>query len=193
MVEPDEREVADAYDTLGGRIYDLRYAEEQGAKYDALLERMTPEPDDVVLDMGCGTGLLTERLESQTVGLDISAILLSAALSRLQERTQSHLVMGDAGALPFRDYLVMGDAGALPFRDSSFNLVFSVTVLQNTPDPLASINEMKRVGMAKAGVSALKKAFTRESFMTLLEEGRFSSFDLLDSSGLNDWIALIDL
>jgi ubiquinone/menaquinone biosynthesis C-methylase UbiE len=87
----------------------------------------------------------------------------------------------------------LGDAGALPFRDSSFNLVFSVTVLQNIPDPLASIKEIKRVGMAKAGVSALKKAFTRESFMTLLEEGRFSSFDILDSSGLNDWIALIDL
>jgi ubiquinone/menaquinone biosynthesis C-methylase UbiE len=179
MVEPDEREVADAYDALGGRIYDLRYAEEQGAKYDALLDRMTPEPDDVALDMGCGTGLLTERLESQAVGLDISARLLSAARSRLQERTQSHLVLGDAGALPF--------------RDSSFNLVFSVTVLQNTPDPLASIREIKRVGRAKAGVSALKKAFTRESFRMLLEEGRFSSFDILDSSGLNDWVALIDL
>ena len=179
MMEPDKREVADAYDTLGGRIYDLRYAEEQGAKYDTLLEKMTPEPDDVALDMGCGTGLLTDRLESQAVGLDISASLLSAALSRLQGRAQSHLIMGDAGALPF--------------RNSSFDMTFSVTVLQNTPDPLASILEMKRVGRAKAGVSALKKAFTRESFKILLEEGHFSSFDILDSSGLNDWIALIDL
>ena len=179
MEEPDKREFANAYDTLGGRIYDLRYAEEQGAKYDALLKRMTPELDDVALDIGCGTGLLTERLESQAVGLDISASLLFAALSRLQGRAQSHLVMGEAGALPF--------------CDSSFNIVFSVTVLQNTTDPLASIMEMKRVGRAKAGVSALKKAFTRESFKMLLEEGRFSSFDILDSSGLNDWIAFIDL
>jgi ubiquinone/menaquinone biosynthesis C-methylase UbiE len=179
MGEPDKREVADSYDTLGGRIYDLRYTEEQRAKYEALLERMTPKPDDLALDLGCGTGLLTERLESHAVGLDISASLLSTALSRLQGRARSHLVMGDVGVLPF--------------RDSSFDKVFSVTVLQNTPDPLASIIEMKRVSREKAGVTVLKKAFTKKIFKTLLGKGRFSSFDILDSTGLNDWIAFIDL
>ena len=179
MGEPDKREVADAYDTLGGRIYDLRYAEEQSAKYEALLEAMTPKLDDIALDIGCGTGLLTERLESQAVGLDISASLLSTARAKLQRRK--------------RAYLVMGDAGALPFRFSTFDTVFSVTVLQNTPDPLFFVMEMKRVGRKTAGVTALKKAFTRESFKLLLEEGGFSSFEVLDSSGLNDWVALIDL
>ena len=179
MGEPDKREVADAYDILGGRIYDLRYTEEQSAKYEALLERMTPEPDDVALDIGCGTGLLIERLESQTVGLDISASLLSTARSKLRKREWS--------------YLLMGDAGALPFRFSSFDMVFSVTVLQNTPDPPSSVKEMKRVGRAIAGVTALKKAFTKESFEALLMEARFASIEVLDSSGLNDWVALIDL
>ena len=179
MGEPDKREVADAYDTLGGRIYDLRYTEEQSAKYEALLEAMTPEPDDIALDIGCGTGLLTERLESQAVGLDISAILLSTARSKLQRRK--------------RAYLVMGEAGALPFRFSSFDTVFSVTVLQNTPDPLFSVMEMKRVGKAAAGVTALKKAFTREAFEGLLMEASLTSFVVLDSPGLNDWVALIDL
>ncbi len=179
MVEPDERKVADAYDALGGRIYDLRYAEEQGAKYDALLLRMTPEPDDVALDIGCGTGLLTERLESQAVGIDISASLLSTARSRLRSRERS--------------YLVMGDAGALPFRDSSFDGVFSFTVLQNIPDQLSSLKEMRRVGRGRAGVSVLKKAFTREAFEALLREACPASFEVLDSGGLNDWIALLDL
>ncbi len=179
MGEPDKREVGDAYDTLGGRIYDLRYTEEQSEKYEALLERMAPEPDDIALDIGCGTGLLTERLESQAVGLDISASLLSTARSKLRRKKRS--------------YLVMGDVGALPFRLSSFDIVFSVTVLQNTPDLLSSVIEMKRVGRGKAGVTGLKKAFTRESFKMLLEKGGFSSFEVLDSSGLNDWVALIDL
>jgi ubiquinone/menaquinone biosynthesis C-methylase UbiE len=179
MGEPDKHEVADAYNILGGRIYDLRYTEEQSAKYEALLERMTPEPDDVALDIGCGTGLLTERLESQAVGLDISASLLFTARSKLRRRDRS--------------YLVMGEAGALPFRDSSFDTVFSVTVLQNTPDPLSSVREMKRVGRAAVGVTTLKKAFTRESFEALLREARLASVEVLDSSGLNDWVALIDL
>ncbi|MBL7080205.1 class I SAM-dependent methyltransferase [Candidatus Bathyarchaeota archaeon] len=179
MGEARKRGVAVKYDALGGRIYDLRYTEEQGAKYEALLERITPGTEDIALDIGCGTGLLTEQLESQAVGLDISASLLSTARSRLRGRARS--------------YLIMGDARVLPFRDSSFDVVFSVTVIQNTPDPLSSIEEMKRVGRARAGVTALKKAFTRESFEALLREARLTSIKVLDSSGLNDWVVLIDL
>ena len=153
MGETDKREVTAKYDALGGRIYDLRYSEEQGAKYDALLKTMTPGPRETALDIGCGTGLLAERLESRIIGLDISAVLISTALSRLRGKGSSHLV----------------------------------------PDPPSAILEMKRVGRSKAGVTGLKKVFTGESFRMLLEEGGFSSFVILDSSGLNDWIAVIDL
>jgi len=179
MGEPDKREVAVKYDSLGGRIYDLRYSDEQGAKYDALLKTMTPGPDETALDIGCGTGLLAERLESRIIGLDISAVLISTALSRLRGKGSS--------------YLVLGDAETLPFRDSSSDQVYSVTLLQNVPDPLSALLEMKRVGRVKVGVTGLKKAFTKESFRLLLEEGGFSSFVILESSGLNDWMAFIDL
>jgi ubiquinone/menaquinone biosynthesis C-methylase UbiE len=179
MGEPDKREVAVKYDALGGRTYDLRYSEEQGTKYDALLNTMTPGPYETALDIGCGTGLLAERLESRNIGLDISAALLSTALSRLRRKGSSHLIMGDAEALPF--------------RDCSFDQVYSVTLLQNVPDPPSAILEMKRVGRAMAGVTGLKKAFTVESFRLLLEGGGFSSFVILDSSGMNDWVAVIDL
>ncbi len=179
MGETNKREVTAKYDALGGRIYDLRYSEEQREKYDALLKTMVPGPDETALDIGCGTGLLAERLESRIIGLDISAALLSTALSRLRGKGSSHLVMGDAEALPF--------------RDSSIDQVYSVTLLQNVPDPPSAILEMKRVGRVMAGVTGLKKAFTGESFRLLWEEGGFSSFVILDSSGLNDWIAVIDL
>ncbi len=179
MREPDKREVAAKYNALGGRIYDLRYSEEQGEKYDALLKTMTPGPDETALDIGCGTGLLAERLESRIISLDISAALISTALSRLRGKRTAQIVMGDAEALPF--------------RDSSIDRAYSVTLLQNVPDPSSALLEMKRVGRAKAGVTGLKKMFTRASFRMLLEEAGFSSFVILDSSGLNDWIAVIDL
>ena len=179
MGEPDKQEVADAYNTLGGRIYDLRYAEEQEAKYTALVGRIAPDPHEIALDIGCGTGLLAERLKSQSVGLDISAALLSTARARLMYRDSS--------------YLVMGDAGELPFKESTFDIVYSVTVLQNTRDPLSSIKEMKRVGKATAGITALKKAFSKESFEALLTDADLESFKVLDSSGLNDWVAFVDL
>ena len=73
MGEARKRDVAAQYDALGGEIYDLRYNEEQDAKYEVLLTRMKPEPHEITLDIGCGTGLLARRLESDSVGLDISA------------------------------------------------------------------------------------------------------------------------
>jgi hypothetical protein len=52
---------------------------------------------------------------------------------------------------------------------------------------------MKRVGKAIAGITALKKAFSRESFEALLIDADLNAFEVLDSSGLNDWIAFVDL
>ena len=179
MGKPDKHKIAANYNSLGGRIYDLRYSEEQGTKYDALLKTMTPGPDETILDVGCGTGLLAGRLESRKIGIDISTSLLSTALARHRGKESSHLVRGDVEALPFRDF--------------SIDQVYSVTLLQNVPDPMSAISEIKRVGKSKAGVTGLKKAFTEESFSLLLEKGGFSGFIILDSSGLNDWIAVIDI
>jgi ubiquinone/menaquinone biosynthesis C-methylase UbiE len=112
MDRSSKREVAKAYDALGGRIYDLRYTQEQESKYSLLLRRVKPEASDVTLDVGCGTGMLLERLNSNNVGLDISPVLLSAARSRIGSRLTNGLVLSDAENLPF--------------RDAMFNKVYSV-------------------------------------------------------------------
>jgi ubiquinone/menaquinone biosynthesis C-methylase UbiE len=179
MGEPRKREIAARYDALGGEIYDLRYTEEQGAKYDMLLKRMGPKPHEIALDIGCGTGLLTQRLESQVVGIDISASLLSTAHSRLRGKESAQLIMGDAENLPF--------------RSSSIEKSYAVTLLQNTPNPRSVLLEIKRVGRATAGVTALKKSFTRESFERILSQVDFSSVEVVDSKGSNDWIAFVVL
>jgi ubiquinone/menaquinone biosynthesis C-methylase UbiE len=179
MGDPKKRDIAAQYDALGGEIYDLRYTEEQGAKYDILLKRMGPEPDEIVLDIGCGTGLLNQRLESETVGLDISASLLSTALSKLRGKKNAQLIMGDAEHPPI--------------RSSSIDKIFAVTLLQNTPNPRLVLQEIKRVGKATAGVTALKKAFTRESFERTLYQADFASVEVVNSKGSNDWIAVVDL
>ncbi|MBQ03289.1 hypothetical protein CL673_01045 [Candidatus Bathyarchaeota archaeon] len=174
-----KRGVTDLYNTLGGRIYDLRYAKEQGSKYDALLNKLPPDPDGTVLDVGCGTGLLAKRFKSGVVGLDVSTALIFKALSRLKSNGSNHLILGDAEALPF--------------RDSSIDRVYSVTLLQNLPNPSLALLEMKRVGRERAGITSLKKVFTEKSFRTLLKMSDFSSFVILHSHGLNDWVAIIDL
>ena len=98
------------------------------------------EPSWRVLDVGCGTGLLMERLrESYYVGLDVSLGMLSKAKERR------------AGLAD----LVLGDARQLPFRSKSFETCYSFTVLQNVPEPERALKELRRV-CKRAVASSLK-------------------------------------
>ncbi|MFB6135168.1 MAG: class I SAM-dependent methyltransferase [Halobacteriaceae archaeon] len=85
--------------------------------------------DDVgrALDVGCGTGSLTDVLREETggevVGLDADRDLL-----------------GDADPP-----VVAGDATGLPFPDGVFDLVACQALLINLPDPTAAVREFARV------------------------------------------------
>ena len=180
MMDRDtKREVAEAYDALGGRIYDLRYAEEQESKYRLLLERIRPEAADVVLDVGCGTGLLLKKLDSNGVGLDVSSGLLSAAKSRIDS--------------PSKCELVQADAENMPFRDSVFHKTYSVTLIQNIPRPEEAVIEMRRVSRSgsQLAITALKKAFSEDEFKSILDKSGFKSTILASNDELKDWVAFV--
>jgi SAM-dependent methyltransferase len=82
----------------------------------------------VILDNGCGTGFLLERLgESKlTFGLDLSFGMLTRAY-KINHR------------------IVQGDSCNLPFADNQFDLIFSRALIHHLPDPNAGLREMKRV------------------------------------------------
>lgn len=91
------------------------------------------EPD-ALLDIGCGTGFLLERLQniwpdSLLHGLDIAPNMLAKANQRL---------IGKAT-------LVNGDAESLPFADGSFQLVLSSSTLQWLDSLDRCFAEVKRV------------------------------------------------
>src|SRR4030067_188127 len=87
-------------------MYDARYAEEQEAKYYAALTSM--KPTGLVLDVGCGTGLLFSRIASeseQVVGVDVSKKLLLQARERARKLRNADVVQADADHLPFKSDL----------------------------------------------------------------------------------------
>lgn len=179
MCAREKRRIRESYDILGGRLYNTRYRLEQLAKYHVILEHTTPNVADLVLDDGCGTGLLLERLQSHAVGVDLSHILLSAAHSRLKNIRRTHLVQSDADRLPFRSYV--------------FDKVFAVTLIQNTPEPEHSLREIKRVtqGSSEVVVTALKKSFTIRAFRQLLEASGLTLRFFIKGEDLKDWIAFV--
>jgi trans-aconitate 2-methyltransferase len=73
-----------------------------------LIEQAEIRDNHRVLDLGCGTGCLTEELalrvpQGRVVGVDRSVAMLQAAAAWLRERAPgTALVRGDAAALPFR-------------------------------------------------------------------------------------------
>jgi ubiquinone/menaquinone biosynthesis C-methylase UbiE len=181
MAVEGKRKILRSYNALGGRIYDIRYCAEQEAKFEVILDSLRPRSEDVILDDGCGTGLLLQRLNAYKVGLDFSHALLSRARVRLKQKTWTHLVQADADCLPF--------------RHSIFNMVFAITLIQNSSRPELTLGEMRRVGRpdSRIGVTALKKAFSIDKFRKILENSGLTHFYILKDDGHKDWFAFVTL
>jgi SAM-dependent methyltransferase len=96
------------------------------------------------LDVGCGTGALSETimgvtLPSEVVGIDPSADYVAYARSRIRDP---------------RAHFDVGDACALPFAAAAFDGVVSGLVLNFVPDPAAAVAEMARVSRHGGAVAA---------------------------------------
>ncbi len=126
------------YDETAG-FYDRRYGGIQRTKYQMVTKNL-PSGRKRILDLGCGTGMFLEELSSRAefvVGVDASPEMLKVAKGRAREVA-----------------LVRADADALPFVDGSFDAVVSVTLLQNMPDPAATVGAVARV-LRSGGVAVL--------------------------------------
>lgn len=157
----------------------MRYAEEQTAKIKAALESLRIKDGSLVLDVGCGTGILFNYVahKAETVGLDISRKTLLQAKEKAKK---------------FRDvHLVLADADNMPFRQSIFNYVFAFTVVQNMPNPVTTLNEIRRIAKRNAVivVSGLKRIFAKKVFEELLRNACLKSVAWKDD-GLKCYVAV---
>ncbi|MCB1044742.1 MAG: methyltransferase domain-containing protein [Acidobacteria bacterium] len=89
-----------------------------------------------VLDLGCGTGIITSRLGQECGFNDVTGVdVIEDRIHQAQQRWH------DQPGLQFE----LVDEGPLPFPDKHFDLVINRHVLQVIPDPAAMIMEMVRV------------------------------------------------
>jgi ubiquinone/menaquinone biosynthesis C-methylase UbiE len=175
-----KRKIIRRYD-LTAQLYDVRYAEEQELKYRTALESLKVARNSKVLDVGCGTGLLFSHVAAETqtlVGMDISGKLLLQAKERARKFRNVHLVQADADHMPF--------------KDKYCSVVFAFTVLQNLPDPLETLKEVKRIAERDAPivVTGLKKAFSLDAFSELLQSAGLRVVSLKDADMLKCHVAV---
>lgn len=128
-------ELPSRYDELGAALsfwQDPRWRR-------AMVAAAAAEPDDRVLDVATGTGLvareLVERYGCRVVGLDQSAPMLARARSKLEADP----------VLATRVELVQGEAESLPFADGDFDHLTFTYLLRYVDDPAATLRELARV------------------------------------------------
>lgn len=102
-----------------------------------LLRELRLTPDDYLLEVGCGGGvLLGEALESgcRAAGIDHSPEMVRLARAQNADAVAS-------GRLQIQQ----GSADALPFPDDTFSCATMIGVFGFLPDPVAALREIRRV------------------------------------------------
>ena len=178
-----KRETLEHYDRLAS-MYDSLYGEEQSIKIGLALRNVKVRSDDLLLDVGCGTGILMEFVASMIrhyVGLDIARKTLKAA----SERSRRLRVKSKVS-------LIRADADYLPFRAGSFSIIFALTLLQNIPEPSRTLTEILRVAKDKSQIviTGLKKRFTKKEFDELICKV-WRDHNFLEAPGSKDFIVVI--
>jgi SAM-dependent methyltransferase len=101
-----------------------------------LVEIMNLRAGERVLDVACGTGVVTRELPARVgqagrvVGLDVNAGMLAAARAAVP-----------TGSIEWLE----GNATSMPLPDATFDVVVCQQGLQFLPDKLAGLGEMRRV------------------------------------------------
>ena len=101
-----------------------------------MLAMMNLQPDEVILDVGCGTGwlcrLIAQRLtQGEIVGMDVSDEMIHRA--------------GTASAGIPNVSFTMGSVDAIPQPTGRFTRALSVESAYYWPDPVAGLKEIHRV------------------------------------------------
>jgi demethylmenaquinone methyltransferase / 2-methoxy-6-polyprenyl-1,4-benzoquinol methylase len=116
----------------------------------AMVGRVEARPDDRVLDVATGTGMvaiaLVRRYGCSVVGLDQSPEMLAGARAKLDRDPE----------LAARIDLVRGEAESLPFADGEFDHLTYTYLLRYVEDPGATLRELARVVKPGGRIASLE-------------------------------------
>lgn len=136
--------------TLTPDEYDAWYRRPRGSRigtieYELLVRMIDPQPDETLLDVGCGTGYFTRRL-TEAGAAWVAAVDRDEAMVRFALEHSAE-----------RQAFACADARRLPFPDRSFDVVISVTALCFVEDERVALAEMLRVARRRVALGLLNR------------------------------------
>ena len=161
----NEREIAEWYNSLAGS-YDELYGKEQAIKHDAVLKAVENRRFNLLIDVGCGSGVLLERISGncdRSLGFDLSIKMLKLANTRRTERTD----------------FVLASSRFLPIADGRVDCLISISTLEANANVLEHLTELKRV-RASNGVEIVSLFHHQSGNATHIVRGSTRSLKLSD-------------
>ncbi len=158
-------DIADGYDQL--------HKEEQLAKLAVIKELDIITAEDTLLDVGCGTAFSLDYFDvAGAVGIDPAEKLVAQYKGKQK--------------------VVVGDAEHLPFDDGFFDVVISITAIQNFDNLRKGLEEILRVGKEKFILTVLKSTPKIVQIEKLIDE-IFANFNIEEIVEEKDLIFAITL
>jgi SAM-dependent methyltransferase/acyl carrier protein len=149
---------------------------------DIMLDKLKLTAGDVVLDIGCGYGLISKYISEQTgakvVGIDLSpsAIKYANTLAEKNDRLQFQVM----------------DLRQLQFPRDTFSHIVSIDTIYYTPSVKTTLQQLKEIGNSNLRLSIVRtfpiRSFTKQTWSphvtelaTLLKE-TFGGYEAIDFS-----------
>jgi len=127
------RRVRDYFEQVSSEWDSMRKALYGDEVRDAIVSAASIGPGDIVLDVGAGTGFLTEaasKAAGKVIALDMSKSMTDEAISKLAGRNVEFKI---------------GSVERIPLGDSSVDAAIGNMFLHHCPDPEKAVREMSRV------------------------------------------------
>ena len=151
--------------------YDELHKEEQIKKLERIKHSGILKESDTLLDVGCGTGFSLDYFTvKKSIGIEPSPKLLEQYSGKSQT--------------------IIGIAEKLPFLDNQFDVVISVTAIQNFTDVQKGLSEMCRVGKNRFALSFLKK-LSKTPLLEFELRSIFKDFNIEKLEEEKDYIFII--
>ena len=148
---------------------------------------MKIQPDDFVLDIGCGGGMAIKEItkiatNGFVAGVDYSETMVQQALKH-----------NAAAVCATRVEIKNGSISNLPFKDGSFDKAYAIESFNFWPDPVAGLKEVYRI-LKPRGLIAIATGWSKEipnqrKYTAMARKMRFSLYsgaemvDMLTAAG----------